>query len=85
MEKIKSLFKERENLYFEVKNKLSHLKSIEEEIIYLFLFEVCHVDIIKWFLKYDMSIEDFEKTYKTITTNTQDPVAIINNFNKNYI
>ena len=67
---------------FEVRDRLSHLKSIEEKIIYLFPFEVCHVDIIKWFLKYDMSIEEFEEAYKTIITNTNIPVEIIEKLNK---
>ena len=81
-DKIETLFKEREEIYFEVRDRLSHLKSIEEKIIYLFPFEVYHVDIIKWFLKYDMSIEEFEKAYKTIISNTNIPVEIIEKLNK---
>jgi len=77
-----NLLEERQNLYFETRDKLSHIKSIEEKIIYLFPFEVCHVDIIKWYLKYDINIDEFKENYETITTNTQDPVEIIHNLNK---
>lgn len=77
-----SLLDERQDLYLKIKDDLSYIKSLEEKIIYLFPFEVCHVDIIKWYFKYDMDIDEFEKNYKSITEHTQNPVEIIRNLNK---